>query len=152
MHYLLNGVYPDVKFQMCSFNNLQVIARFLYFLIFSQFPFPQQPFFGFINKKSGMHYLLNCIYPAVKFEACIFYTFRVIAESRFFFIFTVSFPQQPLFGFINKKSDMHYLLNGIYPAVKFEACIFYTFRVIAESRFFYIFTVSFLQQPFFGLS
>ena len=74
-----------------------------------------------------MHYLLNGIFPAVKFEACIIYTFRVIAESRFFLYFHCFVSIATIFWFIMKKSDVHYLLIGIYPAVKFQMCSLNTF-------------------------
>ena len=32
MHYLLISIYPAVKFEMCSLNTVQSIARFIYFL------------------------------------------------------------------------------------------------------------------------
>ena len=87
------SIYPAVKFQMCSLNTLQVIARFIYFLnIFTVSVSIATIFCLLINKKSDVHYLLNGIYPAVKFQMCSFNTFRVIAGSRFFYIFTVSFP------------------------------------------------------------
>jgi hypothetical protein len=166
MHYLLNGIYPAVTFQMCRFNNLpfwvylqkrdmhyllngycnksiqmwsfKCVASILYKLLQDSFIFYYFHCFHsnhfLVYHKKKWHALsphLNAIYPAVKFEACIFNTFRVIAESIFFFIFTVHFDSNHFFGLSAKKSDVQYLLIGIYPAVKFQMCSYNSFRVSA---------------------
>ena len=132
MHYLLNGIYPAVMFQMCSFNNVQVIARFIDILnIFQCFRFHSNHFFLLINKsRNDVHYLLNGIYPAVKFQMCIFNTLRVIAEYRFLLFSLFRFHRNH-FSLYQQKSYVDYPLISIYPAVKFQMCIFNIFLVIA---------------------
>ena len=49
--------------------------------------------------------------------------------------FTVSFSIATILWFIKMKSDVHYLVIGIYPAVKFQICSLNTFRFIAGSIF-----------------
>ena len=126
-----------VTIQMWSFK---CVASILYKLLQDSFIFYYFHCFHFhsnhflVYHKKKWHALsphLNAIYPAVKFEACIFNTFRVIAESIFFLIFTVHFDSNHFFGLSAKKSDVQYLLIGIYPAVKFQMCSYNSFRVSA---------------------
>ena len=58
-----------------------------------------------------------------------FQSYRRIQFSLF------PFPQQPLFGLIKIKSEQHYLLIGIYPAVEFQICSLNTFRFTAGFSF-----------------
>ena len=133
MHNLLIDIHPPVKFKICSFN-----TKFHCFRCYSNH-------FGFIYKKNDVHYLLNSIYLDVKFQMCSFNNVQVIARFIYFLkiVSLFPFPLQPFFDKKNKKSDLHYFLNGIYPTVKFQMVIFNNLRVIAKFRFFYISTISF---------
>ena len=135
MLYLLIAIYLPVKFEICSsFNTIWVFARSMFHCFRCN-----SNYFGFINIKkwralSSQWYLSRCKVSNMKLKN---FTSYCKIHILFLNIFTVSVSIATIFFSKSTKiSDLHYLLNDIYPAVMFQMCSFNIYKLLQYSFIF----------------